>query len=211
MAFALAGLYGPEAILGVTGTPATSTPVTVYIHGTTTVASLYTDQTKGTAAANPVDTDSYGNLVFYAVPGLYDLSFTVGGVATTKTVLVEPWYTDIVSQGTAMLAWGGAGNPIVGALPSAADPVALFQVGSPGAVTTDVNGRYLASFPAAFPTGLLTVFATVDDVTGAQYRWVTDPSFGASASQIYLRLINTSNGASVASTTASLRYLAIGF
>jgi hypothetical protein len=59
-----------------------------------TTATLYTDQTKGTVAANPVSTDSYGNLSFYAVPGIYVLSFSVGGIPSTKTVPVIPWYAD---------------------------------------------------------------------------------------------------------------------
>lgn len=89
-----AGLYGPEAILGQTGTPATTTSVTVYLHGTTTAATLYTSATKTTTATNPVKTDSFGNLAFYAAPTLYTLSFTVGGVNTTKAVVVAPWFSD---------------------------------------------------------------------------------------------------------------------
>jgi len=97
MSVPIAGLYGPNAILGSNGVPAPSTPVTVYLHGTTTAASLYTDQTGGTAATNPVNTDTLGNLSFYAAPGLYDLSFTVGGVASTLTVEVVPYYSGLVT------------------------------------------------------------------------------------------------------------------
>lgn len=89
-----AGLFGPDAILSASGAPIVSTPVTVYQSDGSTAATLYTDQTKAAGATNPVATDSYGNLAFYTNPGLYILSFTVGGVTTTKTVLIDPWYTD---------------------------------------------------------------------------------------------------------------------
>jgi len=89
-----AGRYGPDAILTASGAPVTSTAVTIYQSDGSTTATLYTDQTKATTATNPVTTDGYGNLAFYADPGIYVLSFVVGGVATTKTVMVDPWYAD---------------------------------------------------------------------------------------------------------------------
>lgn len=91
---AFAGLFGPDAILGQNGAPAPTTAVTVYQSDGTTLATLYTSQTKVTTASNPVNTDNYGNLTFYTDPGIYVLSFIVGGVASTKTVEVGPWYTD---------------------------------------------------------------------------------------------------------------------
>jgi hypothetical protein len=96
--FAYAGKYGPEVVLTTAGTPCPSIPVTVYLTGTTTPASLYTDHTKATAQTNPVTTDGNGNLTFNAVPGIYDLSFTVGGVATTLTVEVLPYFSDIAAE-----------------------------------------------------------------------------------------------------------------
>ena len=89
-----AGLFGPDAILSASGVPVPDTPVTVYQSDGTTSATLYTDETKTTTTANPVFTDAYGNLTFYVDPGLYVLSFTVGGVATTKQVMVAPFYPD---------------------------------------------------------------------------------------------------------------------
>lgn len=106
-----AGIYGPEAVLGQTGTPAVTTPVTVYEHGTQTAAALYTDNTMTAAAENPVTTDGFGNLAFYAVPGLYDLSFTVGGVATTLTVFVPPWMVDSEIPTGTIFHFAGASIP----------------------------------------------------------------------------------------------------
>jgi len=89
-----AGIFGPDAILSSTGSPVTDTPVTIYQSDGTTAATLYTSQTKAATATNPVNTDSYGNLTFFTDPGEYVLAFTVGGVATTKTIQVNPWFAD---------------------------------------------------------------------------------------------------------------------
>jgi hypothetical protein len=97
-------MYGPNAILGSTGTPFASGSVEVYQSDGMTAATLYTDQTMGTGAANPTTCDSYGNLHFYAQPGIYVLSFTIGGTPTTLTVQVLPWYTNI-SPGTVVEAY----------------------------------------------------------------------------------------------------------
>jgi hypothetical protein len=88
------GQYGPEAILGATGIPFALSSVTVYDSDGTTLASLFTDHTASSAAANPVTTDGFGNLIFWAYPGLYTLSFTIGSTTTTYQVTVNPWYAD---------------------------------------------------------------------------------------------------------------------
>jgi len=93
--FQYAGLWGPATILNTQGLPVTNTPVTVYVQGTTTSATLYTDETMANTAPNPVTTDQYGNMFFFAAPGYYTLSFTVGGVVTSYNTTVNPWYEDI--------------------------------------------------------------------------------------------------------------------
>jgi len=93
--FQYAGLWGPATILNNQGLPVTNTPVTVYVQGTTTTATLYTDETMANTAPNPVTTDQYGNMFFFAAPGYYTLSFTVGGVVTSYNTTVNPWYEDI--------------------------------------------------------------------------------------------------------------------
>jgi hypothetical protein len=94
------GLFA-DAILSSTGAPVTSSPVTVYLtpDGTTEAgtATLYNGPTSSaTSVSNPVSTDGYGNLTFWASPGYYILAFSVGGVATTKTVQIDPYYADSV-------------------------------------------------------------------------------------------------------------------
>src|SRR5579871_5885324 len=95
------GFYSSDAILGQTGTPATNTPVTVCVLTTSTPITLYTDQTGGTTTSNPINTDSYGNLSFYAPIGLYTLQFTVGGVNTSKNVEVPAYPGDFCNPPSA--------------------------------------------------------------------------------------------------------------
>lgn len=71
MAYTYAGLY-LEAFFGPSGRLMPSTSVTVYLKGTDVLATLYTDREKSNTLSNPVETDSRGNLLFYADPGLYE-------------------------------------------------------------------------------------------------------------------------------------------
>jgi hypothetical protein len=64
--------------------------VSVFDTGTTTLASLYTDKITGTLASNPVTTDEFGTLQFFAVPGDYDLVFPAGDLSRTITITVQP-------------------------------------------------------------------------------------------------------------------------
>jgi len=63
-------------------------PVTVYLPGTTTKATLYSSRTKATTVANPFTTDEFGNGAFFADPGTYDVLFN--GFTTTVTVPIDP-------------------------------------------------------------------------------------------------------------------------
>ncbi|MDA8297415.1 MAG: hypothetical protein M0004_12665 [Actinomycetota bacterium] len=93
---AFAGKFenAPTGISGEQVLPLPDTAVTVYQSDGSTLATLFADETKATTASNPVTTDNYGNLTFYANPGIYVLSYLVQGIATTQTVEVGPWYTD---------------------------------------------------------------------------------------------------------------------
>lgn len=71
------GQYGDEALLSAAGTLLASTAVTV-LNPDNSHATLYTDLTGTVTAANPVNTDTKGNLLFFAVPGPYQLS--IGGI-----------------------------------------------------------------------------------------------------------------------------------
>lgn len=68
-----AGQYGPDAIWLTDSTPARSVAVAVFEADGTTPSVLYSDQDRGSTVANPTATDSNGNLLFYAEPGLHVL------------------------------------------------------------------------------------------------------------------------------------------
>lgn len=70
-----ASYWGPEAILYSTnGDAARRVPMAVKDTGTDLLAPLYADADRVTPLANPVKTDSYGNLAFYIDPGTYDVN-----------------------------------------------------------------------------------------------------------------------------------------
>lgn len=72
MPYTYAGLF-TDAFIDRYGNGQADTEVTVYNAGTLVEATLYTDRTKATVAANPFTTDSVGNGSFYADPGEYDV------------------------------------------------------------------------------------------------------------------------------------------
>lgn len=79
--------FGPEAVIYDDGTLARSTPVDIFITGTPTRATIYTDYTGTTVGANPVLTDALGNLKFFSEPGTYDMVLN-GGILTVT--IAEP-------------------------------------------------------------------------------------------------------------------------
>jgi len=86
-----AGYWGPEAIFWSTSNaPARNTPVSVKVSPGGTLATLYTDQTKATTVPNPINTDSRGNLAFYADPGTYILEVSGGQDPLTIVVSGHP-------------------------------------------------------------------------------------------------------------------------
>lgn len=76
--------FGPDAIIYSDGTIARSTPVKVYVTGSNTLASLYSEYTGTIVQSNPVSTDSQGNLRFFTAAGTYDLE--VNGFRVTVTI-----------------------------------------------------------------------------------------------------------------------------
>lgn len=72
---------------GLNALPPNST-VSVYTHGTPTLATLYADKISGTAAPNPITVDQNGNFSFFAVPGDVDLAVPYGLTTETITVTV---------------------------------------------------------------------------------------------------------------------------
>ena len=198
MSFPSAGRFGAEAIISSLGVPVTSTPVTVYPHGSGTPASLYTDQTMGTATTNPISTDGLGNLTFYAAPGLYDLAFTVGGVATTQTVEVLPWWSDI------------AGLPFVSdfqlALGSVPSNPRWITKNRSFTGTPNGSGLLTVTYPTPFPNGCGHVTACAGD-NSAGMNYVTVLASYNSLSSFTVECIGAavSGGNNILITSGSVR------
>lgn len=64
--------------------------VSVYLTGTQTLATLYTDQTKVTTTTNPFTVPTSGNVVIWADPGFYDLVPTFEGVTLPVVTVLVP-------------------------------------------------------------------------------------------------------------------------
>lgn len=87
MAPVLAGQYGPEGLEFPDGRPAKNTPVLVRrLDGGT--AFLYQDKERTTQASNPTYTDAFGNVMFRAAPGEYEM--VVNGNVLPVLVPVHP-------------------------------------------------------------------------------------------------------------------------
>ncbi len=61
--------------------------VTVFVHGGTTMATIYSDST-GTVLANPFTSDTNGQIIWYAAPGRYDMQMSAGLTPNTFPVPV---------------------------------------------------------------------------------------------------------------------------
>lgn len=90
IAYTLAGQYGPyELLSSVDGSLLKNHSVTVYLHGTLTPATLYTDKTMETVAANPTTSDPNGNLTFFTAPQGVDY-VPVGQSSASVVVPADP-------------------------------------------------------------------------------------------------------------------------
>jgi hypothetical protein len=73
VAFTKKGFWGGQPAQDDFGNAFKNAAVTVYIAGTNTHATLYTDDTGGSTAANPITSDEHGNLQFFADVAFYEL------------------------------------------------------------------------------------------------------------------------------------------
>lgn len=88
MPYTYAGRWGPETFWDEDENLLTDEAFYVYLRGTTTLATLYTDRTKTTSAVNPDTTDENGNGSFFADPGEYDV--LCNDVTLEVTVPIDP-------------------------------------------------------------------------------------------------------------------------
>lgn len=75
------------------GNPAANYPIPVSPMGSNQLALIFTDQTGTVAADNPVITDSYGQVVFWAAPGNYlaSLAGEYFGVPVDESITESVW------------------------------------------------------------------------------------------------------------------------
>lgn len=93
MAYLFAGRYIEALLKNVNSRPRllSSTLVTIYESDGTTLATVYTDRTMAATAANPVTTDTLGNLAVWLEPGSYYGAPIIDGVAQ----VAFPMHVDI--------------------------------------------------------------------------------------------------------------------
>lgn len=91
-----------STVLNGQGNPIVGATVLVVHRETSQVATLYSDEI-GTVLANPTTTDSFGEFMFYADDGSYDITISKRGI-TTRTI------EDIELGGVATLPPGTVGN-----------------------------------------------------------------------------------------------------
>lgn len=113
-----------------TGAPAPGCTVTVYLTGTQTLASIFSDDLR-TPKSNPFTADADGLFYFYADDGRYDVRFSGTGIATPYTWGDQVLGADGIAgttfqlHGTASLVGGVAAVAFDNALPSASFQVLI--------------------------------------------------------------------------------------
>lgn len=104
-----------DTVLGSDGSPLVGAQVTVYLTGTTTKATIYTDNGV-TEATNPRATDSRGMFAFYAADGRYDIKAEKSGFGTLTMSDIQLDEQDTASTITFAPTGGIAANTVAGAL-----------------------------------------------------------------------------------------------
>lgn len=174
---AYAGLYsGVEQYAS--GRPAAGATVTVYQHGTTTPATLYTDRTKATTATNPVTTDASGNLVFWADPGLYDVTAASGG---TVVVAVVPDPADLGTGASVSDATGST----KGVVQLAGDLSGTAAAPTVPGLATKANASYSGASTLSAPV-LKVAFTDVPITSDSDLMQVSQTSGGVAYNTMWL-------------------------
>jgi len=88
VAYQYAAQYGPASTDNTLNQLLAVTPFNVYLHGTTQLATLFTDWRKVGTVPQPASTDGLGNMTFFCDPGHYDV--TCNGVTLEITLYPDP-------------------------------------------------------------------------------------------------------------------------
>ncbi len=145
-----------------------SVTVTVYLHGTSTLASLYSDDnTVPTPLGNPFTSNADGTFGFYAASGRYDIVFSGGN-------LPAPYTLPDVTNG----AGGGTGD-VIGPSGATAGDIAVFS-GSSGKIILDsgYSGSTFVLRPTTAIGGHIAVFDSGGGGGGAANAKIRDGGTG---------------------------------
>ena len=183
-------------VVGGSLAPLASASCAVYLTGTTTLASLYSDNGV-TALTNPTTSSDTGRLQFYAADGRYDIVCSKSGYTTTTItdVLLE----DPANAGDLMYLSSGTGAVTRSIQGKLRETVSVTDFGAVGDGVTDDTAAIQAAFTYAygltnggqifFPPGIYQISSTISTTLR------TDASitvFGAGKSS-QLRLISGSS------------------
>lgn len=153
-----------DVVIDATGRPSPAA-ITVYLTGTTTKATIYSNNT-GTVLANPMTTDGFGRFEFYAANGHYDLAVVTGAGAY---------------QVSDVLLFDGS---LAGAevdVPYSATPTFNASLGNLFKLT--LTGNVTSStFTGASGLQLITFMLIQDGVGGHSFVWPTNVIGGMSIS-----------------------------
>jgi hypothetical protein len=170
-----AGEWAGDVIYRTQGA-AGSVPVTVDVAGGG-AATLYTDATKDTPlGSNVVDTDSLGNLTFFANPGTY--TCTVGSASFTAVVPVNPLEPSEGGGGTVTSVAVESANGLAGTV---ADSATTPQVTLSTTVTGVLKGAGGAVEAATAGTDYLAPSGSGAALTGITAAQVGADASGAAA------------------------------
>lgn len=190
-----------DVVLNLEGQPVAGVDVTVKIAGTSTLATLYSDNV-GTVLGNPVTTTFAGEFSFYTVNGRYDLHLTKTGMnpIVVSDVLIE----DLQSPDSGVLDVDILGNAATATVAAQANTIADGAVSSAAKIAGNIitlshlNASAFGTFGAGkllqlSPTGAInpelegavpdTYIGSIGDtieITGTEnpkYSWVHKAKF----------------------------------
>ena len=145
----------------VTGRPVAGAAVTVKIHGSGTVATLY-DEAGAVTQPNPVYTDSMGFFCFWTVAGNYDFACSFGGVSVSRTGIIIGTLVPTLAE-----SFGAKGDGV-------ADDAAAINalLSSVGYGKANLVGHYIIGSSVIVPTGV-----TLEGINQATTRIIKKASF----------------------------------
>lgn len=124
-----------DTVLNSEGQPILGVSVTVKLAGTSTLATLYSDNV-GSVLANPVITSAFGDFSFYTQNGRYDLHLSGGGI--TPVVVSDVLIEDLQSENSGTLDIDITGNAATATVAVTANSIANGAVSSAAKIAGNI-------------------------------------------------------------------------